>query len=204
MKYLLDTHILIWMIADSGRLSRKALKALEDLRNTLYFSPVMLNEIAIKHSKHPQEMPFTASEILDLAEEHGVLELPFRARHGVAVAELPDIHGDPFDRMLIAQAHADEMSLITHDDTRFFKKHGEKVYNPVSINLNLAKCDDEFAYYWTQTGRSSMLMNLIKRGDMCAIDPERVTAATDKAFDVSDLRNLKPVFLSSGKFASFS
>ena len=117
MKYLLDTHILIWTIADSGRLSRKALRVLEDLRNTLYFSPVTLNEIVIKHSKHPQEMPFTAPEILDLAEEHGVLELPFRARHGVAVAELPDIHGDPIDRMLIAQARADGMSLITHDDT---------------------------------------------------------------------------------------
>ena len=73
MKYLLDTHILIWMIADSGRLSRKALRVLEDLRNTLYFSPVTLNEIAIKHLKHPQEMPFAASEILDLAEEHGAL-----------------------------------------------------------------------------------------------------------------------------------
>ena len=125
MKYLLDTHILIWMIADSGRLSRKALRVLEDLRNTLYFSPVTLNEIVIKHSKHPQEMPFTASEIFDLAEEHGVLELPFRARHGVAVAELPDIHGDPFDRMLIAQARADGLTLITHDDT--IAKYGDSI-----------------------------------------------------------------------------
>ena len=90
------------------------------------------------------------------------------------------------------EAYRAEMRWM-YNGYRFFKKNGEKVYNPVSINLNLAKCDDEFAYYWTQTGRASMLMNLIKRGDMCAIDPERVTSVTDKAFDVSDLRNLKPI-----------
>ena len=125
MKYLLDTHILIWMVADTGRLSRKAPKVLENTRNTLYFSSVSVNQVAIKHSKHSQEMTITAAKILDLSEEHGVLELPFRARHGVAVAELPDIHGDPFDRMLIAQARADGMSLITHDDT--IAKYGDSI-----------------------------------------------------------------------------
>ena len=76
---------------------------------------------------------------------------------------------------------------------RFWKRRGEKVYNPVSINLNLAKCSDVFEYYWTQTGRASSLMNLIKRGDMLAIDPECIRAVPERAFDVSDLRNLKPI-----------
>ena len=75
---------------------------------------------------------------------------------------------------------------------RFFKDEGEKVYNPVSINLNLAACKREFAYYWTQTGRPSTLMNLIKRGDMLAIDPENIGAVTDSTFDVTDLKNLRP------------
>ena len=76
---------------------------------------------------------------------------------------------------------------------RFWKKRGENVYNPVSINLNLAKCEDEFEYYWSKTGRASMLMNILKRGDLLAIDPERVTAVSDDDFDVSDLNNLRAV-----------
>ena len=76
---------------------------------------------------------------------------------------------------------------------RFWKKRGENVYNPVSINLNLAKCEDEFEYYWSKTGRASMLMNILKRGDLLAIDPERVVAVSDDDFDVSDLANLRAV-----------
>ena len=76
---------------------------------------------------------------------------------------------------------------------RFWKKRGENVYNPVSINLNLAKCEDEFEYYWSKTGRASMLMNILKRGDLLAIDPECVSAVSDDDFDVSDLNNLRAV-----------
>ena len=60
------------------------------------------------------------------------------------------------------------------------------MYNPVSINLNLAKCDDEFEYYWSKTGRASMLMNVLKRGDLMAIDPERVTAVSDEILIVNE------------------
>ena len=76
---------------------------------------------------------------------------------------------------------------------RFWLEEGENVYNPVSINLNLAECKSSFRFYWTQTGRASSLMNLIKRGDMLAIDPECIKAVTEHAFDVSDLRDLKPI-----------
>ena len=69
---------------------------------------------------------------------------------------------------------------------RFWKKRGENVYNPVSINLNLAKCDDEFEYYWSKTGRSSMLMNILRRGDLLAIDPERVSAVSDEILEVNE------------------
>ena len=76
---------------------------------------------------------------------------------------------------------------------RFWRKRGENVYNPVSINLNLAKAGPEFEYYWSKTGCASMLMNMLKRGDLLAIDPERVTAVSDDDFDVSDLDNLRAV-----------
>ena len=76
---------------------------------------------------------------------------------------------------------------------RFWKLEGENVYNPVSINLNLAKAGIEFEYYWSKTGRASMLMNILKRGDLLAIDPERLGAVRESAFDVSDLNALKPI-----------
>ena len=90
------------------------------------------------------------------------------------------------------EAYREELRWM-YNGYRFFKREGEKVYNPVSINLNLAVPGPEFEYYWTQTGRASTLMNLIKRGDMLAIDPERLTEVTDDDFDVSDLRDLKPI-----------
>ena len=90
------------------------------------------------------------------------------------------------------EAYREELRRM-YNGYRFFKLNGEKVYNPVSINLNLAEPGPEFEYYWTQTGRASTLMNLIKRGDMLAIDPERLTEVTDESFDVSDLRDLKPI-----------
>ena len=76
---------------------------------------------------------------------------------------------------------------------RFWKLEGENVYNPVSINLDLAKAGPEFEYYWSKTGRASMLMNMLKRGDLLTIDPERLGAVRETAFDVSDLRDLKPI-----------
>ena len=69
---------------------------------------------------------------------------------------------------------------------RFWKLEGENVYNPVSINLDLAKAGPEFEYYWSKTGRSSMLMNILKRGDLLAIDPERVMGVSDEILEVNE------------------
>ena len=90
------------------------------------------------------------------------------------------------------EAYREELRRM-YNGYRFYLEEGEKVYNPVSINLDLANPKGEFKYYWTQTGRASTLMNLIKRGDMLAIDPEKLKPVSDRAFDVSDLRDLKPI-----------
>ena len=116
MKYLLDTHIILWAAADVKRLSRKAKSILENPENVLYFSPVSLWEISIKHAKHPEQMAITSERAKELALKMGFIELPVRSRHGVDIAKLPDIHGDPFDRMLVTQARSDGMMLISHDD----------------------------------------------------------------------------------------
>ena len=116
MKYLLDTHIILWAALDVRKLSRKAKKILEDPDNILYFSPVSLWEISIKHAKHPDQMPMTSERAKELALKMGLVELPVRSRHGVDISNLPEIHSDPFDRMLITQARSDGLLLISHDD----------------------------------------------------------------------------------------
>jgi len=116
MKYLLDTHIILWAAVDVKKLSRKAKSILESPDNILYFSPVSLWEVSIKHAKHPDQMPITSERVKELAIKMGFIELPVRSRHGVDIANLPDIHNDPFDRMLITQARSDGINLISHDD----------------------------------------------------------------------------------------
>ena len=124
MKYLLDTHILIWALSDPERLPVAARKVLSEPEE-FYFSPVSIWEISIKNSKHPGAMSISSDSAWKLALDSGVQELPISSRHGVAVAELPDIHGDPFDRMLIVQARVDGLTLITHDDT--IAKYGDSI-----------------------------------------------------------------------------
>ena len=116
MKYLLDTHIILWAALDVKKLSRKAKKLLENPDNILYFSPVSLWEISIKHAKHPNQMPITSERAKELALKMGLIELPVRSRHGVDISNLPEIHSDPFDRMLITQARTDGLLLSSHDD----------------------------------------------------------------------------------------
>ncbi len=115
MKYLLDTHIILWAGFDVKRLSRKAKAILENPENALYFSPISLWEISIKHEKHPEQMAVTSERVRDIAIKMGFIELPVRSRHGVDIAKLPDIHNDPFDRMLVTQARSDGLCLLSHD-----------------------------------------------------------------------------------------
>jgi len=74
---------------------------------------------------------------------------------------------------------------------RFWKRSGENVYNPVSVNLNLGCPTPEFNLYWTKTGRPSMLMNFMRRGDLISLDPECIEDVDESEFDVTDLSNLR-------------
>ena len=115
MKYLLDTHIILWAALDVKRLSRKAKNLLENPENILYFSPVSLWEISIKHAKHPDQMPITSERAKELALKMGFIELPVRSRHGVDIANLPEIHNDPFDRIMVCQSIVEKIPFISYD-----------------------------------------------------------------------------------------
>ena len=134
----------------------------------------------------------TMSNLIDLSFED-----EYSTMLGYTEAELDEYFTDRMqiqaEKMgMTYEAYREELRRM-YNGYRFFLEEGEKVYNPVSINLNLANPKGEFKYYWTQTGRASTLMNLLKRGDMLAIDPESVTSVTDDDFDVSDLREFRPV-----------
>lgn len=115
MRILFDTHTLIWFLSDSPHLTPQARGLLSREGVEIFFSPISIEEIAIKHSLKPDVMPCDPFEVLSDALASGLKEFPFDAQAAVAVGALPWIHRDPFDRMLIAQAQTAEMKLLSHD-----------------------------------------------------------------------------------------
>ena len=123
MKYLIDTHLLIWTALNSAKLSTKARSILSQDDATYFFSAASIWEIAIKRSKNPALLPFDAASARKLFIATGFSELGITAEHCAAVESLPAIHADPFDRLLIAQAKTDGCILVTHD--RFVTSYGD-------------------------------------------------------------------------------
>jgi len=112
---LLDTHVALWAITDSPRLSTRARALIEDPNATIWVSAASLWEISIKHGLGRGEMPVSGPDALGFFQEAGLRILSIAAEHVVAVAALPPHHQDPFDRILVAQAQVEPMHLITHD-----------------------------------------------------------------------------------------
>ena len=117
MRYLLDTHLLIW-IADAslaGLLPEPARDIVEDVGNDVAFSAVSIWEIVIKNGLGRPDFQIDPATLRLGALACGYEELPVTSGHALAVADLAPIHKDPFDRLLIAQARAEGMVLLTHD-----------------------------------------------------------------------------------------
>jgi PIN domain nuclease of toxin-antitoxin system len=115
LRILLDTHILIWALMDTGRLSAEAKAELSSRSNDVLFSAVSIWEIAIKSALGRTDFQVTPREITAAATAIGFVELPLRAEVAARVAELPLIHRDPFDRLLVAQAIDQAARLFTVD-----------------------------------------------------------------------------------------
>ena len=115
MRLLLDTHLILWSISQSERLSERARALMGDRENALVFSVASLWEIAIKSSARRADFEAEPASIRRELLDHGYAELPIAGEHAVAVAGLPPIHGDPFDRMLVAQAMVEGITLFTAD-----------------------------------------------------------------------------------------
>lgn len=112
MKLLLDTHILIWSVLDDPALSNRHRKVLTSAEVEIYVSAVSVWEVAIKRALGKLSVPM---EIFDQTQRAGCQSLDITWDHGRAVEALPSHHGDPFDRMLIAQATVERLTLVTAD-----------------------------------------------------------------------------------------
>jgi PIN domain nuclease of toxin-antitoxin system len=116
MKLLLDTHLLLWAAGQPQSLPTSARRLISDRRHALYFSAASLWEIAIKRSLGRDDFRADPGVLQRGLLENGYGELAIRGDHAVAVAVLPTLHKDPFDRILLAQAVVEGMLLVTVDE----------------------------------------------------------------------------------------
>lgn len=114
MKLLLDTHVLLWTLLDQRRLSSETRTAIQSEESEIFVSVVSPWEFAIKRSLGKLETPVDLEPAL---EDQGFKLLPVQLRHIQGIRSMPRHHGDPFDRMLVAQAIADGLTLVTSDRT---------------------------------------------------------------------------------------
>jgi PIN domain nuclease of toxin-antitoxin system len=115
MKLLVDTQLLLWSASAPKKLSRKARLLLSDEANELYFSAASLWEVAIKNSLGRADFKVSPSLLRRGLLDNGWEELPISGGHAIGVEHLPPLHGDPFDRILLVQAEAEGMALVTTD-----------------------------------------------------------------------------------------
>ena len=123
-KILLDTHTLLWWLSDHYSLGKKSKELIGDERNDIFVSAVSTWEISIKKNKGLLKAPENIDAIV---EDEGFSKLPISLFHGEQAGNLENIHRDPFDRMLIAQAQAEGLELLTSD--KVIPKYGLKVIN---------------------------------------------------------------------------
>ncbi|HEY9786358.1 MAG TPA: type II toxin-antitoxin system VapC family toxin [Candidatus Obscuribacterales bacterium] len=111
MRLLLDTVTFIWAVASPERISKKAMAALSNAAGEV--STISLSEIAIKQARG--KLAFSKEDVLKGLSDLQLRVLPYSAEHALALFDLPSVHGDPFDRQIIAQALAENIPVVTAD-----------------------------------------------------------------------------------------
>jgi PIN domain nuclease of toxin-antitoxin system len=115
MKLLLDTHLLLWAAGQPEKLSKKARVLIEGAKSELFFSAASLWEIVIKRGLGRDDFKVDPRLLRRGLLDNGYSELPIGSEHVVAIENLPSHHKDPFDRLLIAQAQVEGITLLTVD-----------------------------------------------------------------------------------------
>jgi PIN domain nuclease of toxin-antitoxin system len=120
VKILLDSHAFLWWLAEDPKLSADARKAVADPSSIIHVSAATLWELSIKAALG--KLDLDGANLVEEIGENDFVELPMTARHSLAAATLPRHHGDPFDRMLIAQAQLEDLTIVTRDPA--FRAYG--------------------------------------------------------------------------------
>ena len=120
--FLLDSHVLLWLTPVTPTLSHQVLDQLSLAENALFVSPASVAELCIKASLGKLALPFGRDEdageaFAQLLEELGIMSLDVTLEHAARLRDLPLHHRDPFDRLIVAQAMAEDLTLVTHDRT---------------------------------------------------------------------------------------
>lgn len=116
MRLLLDTHAFLWWIAADGRLSPRASELIADGSNQVLVSAASAWELVLKSGLGRVEVPMPVDRFFTAQlEANAFLPLPIHMRHALGLERLPDVHRDPFDRILVAQAVAEDLTLVSRD-----------------------------------------------------------------------------------------
>ena len=127
MKLLLDTHTFLWSLGDTSQLSTTVTELIEDPSNHLYLSMASVWELAIKASLGKLQAPTNLEQYINTQLESRDIELlPIALGHMTVVRNMPRLHGDPFDRLLIAQARVEQMPLLSRE-VALFTRYGVNV-----------------------------------------------------------------------------
>ncbi len=123
MRYLLDTHAFLWFVLDDQRISKKAKSIIEDSKNKIYFSAASAWEIAIKTKLARLEIKDDFETfIIEQLSINNFVPLSIKISHSLYIKRLPQVHKDPFDRIMIAQSKLEDLPLISKDkDIRKYK-----------------------------------------------------------------------------------
>ena len=116
MTFLLDTHVLLWAAGDPSRLTPASRDLLANPATELMFSTASIWEVVIKNALGRRDFHVEPRHLRDGLLQNGYRELAIRSEHALAVGLLPPIHNDPFDRILIAQAQVENITLLTTDN----------------------------------------------------------------------------------------
>lgn len=113
MKLLLDSHAFLWWLAEDSKLKAGAKQAVADPSSIVHVSAATVWDLSIKAALG--KLDLDGADLVEEIGENGFVELPMTARHSLAAATLPRHHDDPFDRMLIAQARIEGLTIVTRD-----------------------------------------------------------------------------------------
>lgn len=121
MPYLLDTHAFLWFVSGDKQLPKSAINIIKDIRESCFLSIASLWEITIKNQSNKLDLGISLEELFQFADRNQLEIIPINYEHLLQLAKLPTHHNDPFDRLIIAQAISEDLTVITRD--KLFKNY---------------------------------------------------------------------------------